>query len=227
MIIQLIRTRFESNLTAFLVFLSLNALLLMRVITRSDDPWWQPESRPLVAESTVWLLMASVVASVISLLRYNRERNGRLFAQLPVTSVEVRLSFWAHAGLYLCTSSSVLLVVMLYADTRPLLDMLQVTWLYFSHGVTLLAVISIATSSSLRLIPEEIRRRTIVYFFLATLVVSLILFAIGLAITAYDRASEGRLTTAWPQLTLLMTLLGAGLVALDVQLFRTKDSYIG
>ena len=227
MINQLFRTKFESNLTAFLVFLAMNALLVARVIVRSDDPWWQPESRVLVSESTVWLLMSSAVAAVISLLRYNRERNSRLYAQLPVTSLQVRLSFWAYAALYLCISSLALLFVMLYADTRPFLEMLQVMWLYFSHGMILLAIISIATSSSLRVIPEEIRRRTVAYFFLGTLVTFLILLAITFVITFYDRAIGGRLTIAWWRLTLLMTLMAAGLVALDVHLFRKKDSYLG
>ncbi|MES2606984.1 MAG: hypothetical protein V4603_18790 [Pseudomonadota bacterium] len=225
MINQLFRTRFESNMAPFIVFLAMNALLGLRLVVRDDDSGWRPESVQSFAEITVWLFICCLVAAAMLLLRHNRERNGRLYAQLPVTSLEIRLSYWCHAGLYLCISSLVLLLAMIFAGAQSVLAMLQFTLLYFVHAGALLAVISIVTSNTLRLIPDEIRKRTVVYFFLATFITFLFMFAIGVVIASYDYVLEGNVQN-WSLVTLLTTLVCSALVALDVHLFRRKDNYL-
>jgi hypothetical protein len=225
MINQLFRTKFESNVTAFIVFLALNALLGFIQIAINDDYPDRPETAGYFAGVTAWLLIFCLVAGVLSLLRYNRERSSRLYAQLPVTSLQIRLAYWFHASLYLCISSLVMLIIF-YSDITPLLDLLQFTLLYFSHAGVLLAVISIVTSNTLRLIPDEIRRRTVIYFFLATLITFLFLLAFGFIVAGYIHVQESG-TVNWSLLTLLMTLLCAVLVTLDIHLFRNKDNYLG
>jgi len=225
MVNRLFRTKFESNLTAFIVFIALNALAGFLILLNHAS-----RSRPVSVEFftwiTIWLLIICLVAGALSLLRHNRERNSRLYAQLPVTSLQVRLAYWSHASLYLCISSLMLLLVMFYADGRPLLDIFLYTLLYFSHAGVLLAVISIVTSNTVRLIPEEVRKRTVTYFFLATFITFLFLFAIGFIVAGYINVLEGGMVN-WSVLTLLMLLLCAALVTLDIHLFRKKDNYLG
>lgn len=225
MINQLFRTKFESNLTPFIVFLAMNALLGLILISTSSESQGRPVSVHFFTGITIWLLMFCLVAGGLALLRYNRERSSRLYAQLPVTSLQIRLAYWCHASLYLCISSSMLLLIVFYTARIPVLDMLRFTLLYFAHAGVLLAVISIVTSNTLRLIPEEIRKRTVVYFFLSTFITFLFLFAIGFIVAGYMRVHESGAEN-WSLLTLLMVLLCGGLVILDIHLFRNKDSYL-
>jgi hypothetical protein len=225
MLNQLFRTKFESNLSNFIVFLALNAFLGFMLTMECYDSQDSLVSSGFFTGVATWLLVFCFVAGGLALLRYNREKSSRLYAQLPVTSVQVRLAFWLHASLYLCISSLMLLLIMFYALRSPLRDLLQFTLLYFSHAAGLLAVISIVNSNTLRLIPAEIRKRTVVYFFLATFVTFLFLVALGFVVAGYVRVLEGEVEN-WPLVTLLMTLLCIGLVTLDIELFRKKDNYL-
>jgi MFS family permease len=175
---------------------------------------------------TLWLLIFCLVAGGLSLLRYNRERHCRLFAQLPVTNLQIRLSFWCHACLYVLVSTCVLVLIMFYADIEPLTGILRFAALYFFHAGVLLSTITIASSSSMRLIPEEVRSRTILYFFLAVALTFMFLFAIGFVVAGYLHVVESD-SVNWSMLTLLMLLLCAALVSLDIHLFRGKDTYLG
>ena len=223
MINQLFRTKFESNLTAFIVFLGLNALLALVLITINYASWARPGVFP--TEVAFWLVIFCLLAAGLSLLRYNREKSSRLYAQLPVTSLQIRIAYWSHASLYLCISSLMLLSTIFYQKATPVPDALLFTLVYFFHAGVLLAVVSIITSNNLRLIPEEVRKRTIVYFLLATLITVLFLFAIVSLVAGYIRLDQEGVES-WPLLTMIMALLCAGLVALDIYLFRKKDNYL-
>lgn len=225
MINQLFRTKFESNLTAFIVFLALNALLGFVLVLINYDSWSRPVPGEFSTGVAFWLLLFCLVAGGLSLLRYNRERSSRLYAQLPVTSLQIRMAYWSHASLYLCISSLMLLLIMFYAGSTSVVDTLLFTLLYFFHAGVLLAVVSIITSNNLRLIPEEIRRRTIVYFLLATLITFLFLFAIVFIVAGYIRVDQEGVES-WSLLTVIIMLLCAGLVTLDIHLFRKKDNYL-
>jgi hypothetical protein len=224
MLSQLFRTKFESNLTAFIVFLAMNALLGMILISTGISRR-QVVLADFFGGVTLWLMIICVVAGGLALLRHSRERSSRLYAQLPVTSLQVRLAYWCHASLYLCISSLVLLLIMFYAARLSWFDLLQFTLLYFAHAGVLLAVISIVTSNTLRLIPEEIRKHTVVYFFLAIFITFLFLFAIGAVVAGYVSLLEDGAGN-WSLLTLIMTSLCAALVTLDVYLFSSKQSYL-
>lgn len=225
MINQLFRTKFESNLTPFIVFLTLNAAFGLILLSVGSESPHGPSSSEFFAGVCMWLLLFCLVAGGLSLLRYNRERWSRLFTQLPVTSLQIRSTYWVHAGLYLCISALVLLLIMIREGDIPLLSMLRFALLYLFHAGVLLAVISIITSNTLLLIPEEIRKRSVIYFFLATFITFLILFALGFLVAGYIRVSESGVEN-WTGLTLLMMVLCAGLVTLDIHLFRKKDNYL-
>jgi MFS family permease len=225
MINQLFRTKFESNLTAFIVFLFLNALLGLFLIVINSDSHVRPVSEQFFTFISIWLLLFCLVAGALSLLRYNKEKSSRLYAQLPITSLQVRIAYWSHVSLYLCISSLMLLAAMVYAD-KPVPEILLFTVLYFFHAGVLLAVISILTSNTMRLIPDEIRKRTVIYFFLATFITFLFLLAIGFIVAGYVHVAEGGIVD-WSLLTVFVTLLCIGLVALDIYLFGKKDNYLG
>lgn len=224
MINAMFRSGFESHITAFLVFVGLNALmgfiLLMDGIGSPGTMFRVP-----YAAITLWLLLFCLVAAGLALLRHKRERHGRLYAQLPVTAAQVRLAYWCHAGLYIVVSTLMLALVMLAAGELPVLDMLLYLLLYLSHAGVLMALLSILTGNSLRLIPEEIRRRTIAYFFLASFITFLFLVAIGFVVSWYVYILEGGVVD-WALLTLLMVIACSALVAADIQLFRRRDSYL-
>lgn len=226
MINTLFRTKFESNTTAFIVFLALNGLLGFivlqsglhnRALATADLPY---------GSITLWLLAFSLVAAGLSLLRHNRERSSRLYAQLPVTPVQVRLAYWCHVALYIGISTLLLVLIMLIADALPLLDVLLYALLYLSHAGVVMGVLSIVSGNTLRLIPEEVRRRTIAYFFLAALITFLFLLALGFVVSWYIYVLEGRWVN-WAMLTLLMVAGCGSLVVLDIALFRRRDSYLG
>ena len=133
---------------------------------------------------------------------------------------------WALVALHLCISLLVLVLAMLLLDDLPVLDVLQFAVLFLTHGITVMAVLSIALSNSVRLIPDELRRRTIAYFFLATLITFLFLLAIGFTVQGYAYVLNGGVVD-WGSLTAVMTLLAAALIALDVRLFSRRDAYLG
>jgi hypothetical protein len=227
MINALFRTNVESNAITFIVFLTLNGLMGFILLQggsmhRADDGTLNVP----YASITLWLLLFSFVAAGLALLRHNRERHSRLYAQLPVTPLQVRLAYWCHAALYAGISTLVLALIMLVAGDLPLLDVLLFALLYLCHAGVVMAVLSIVTGNSVQLIPEEIRRRTIVYFFLATFVTFLFLLAIGFVMSWYIYILEGR-EVDWGLLTLLMAAVCAALVAWDIALFRRRDNYLG
>src|SRR5687768_15013626 len=111
MINQLFRTKFESNLTAFIMFLFLNALYGLTLIAVSRDSHERPATVDFYTWITIWLLLFCLAAGTVSLLRYNKEKSSRLYAQLPVTSLQVRLAYWLNACLYLAISSLMLLLI--------------------------------------------------------------------------------------------------------------------
>lgn len=226
MINALFRTKFESHLTPFIVFLALNGMMAFILLQASLHRGAAAMGSPPYGSITMWLLLFSLVAAGLALLRHNRERHSRLYAQLPVTPVEVRLAYWCHVALYIGISTLLLVLIMLLADDLPLLDVLLYALLYLCHAGVVMGVLSIMTSNSVQLIPEEVRRRTIVYFFLATFITFLFLFAIGFVVTWYLYILEGR-EVDWGLLTLLMAAVCGALVAWDIELFRRKDNYIG
>jgi hypothetical protein len=225
MINQLFRTKFESNLTSFSVFLGLNAVLGLLLLGADREPD-SLEAAGFYTNVAVWLVVFCLVAGGLSLLRYNRERSSRLYAQLPVTHRQIRVAYWLHAALHLCISSLVLLLAMFFTGGVPVLEVLLFALLYFFHAGVLLAVLSILASNNWRLIPEEVRRNTVLYFFLATLVIFVLVFGLGFIVAGYGRVQQNGVEN-WPQLTLLMAVLCAGLVALDIHLFGKKDDYLG
>ncbi|MES2626825.1 MAG: hypothetical protein V4628_16180 [Pseudomonadota bacterium] len=223
MINQLFRTQFESNLTAFIVFLALNTLLGVALLTLNYDDWATPGE--FSVGISFWLLLFCIVAGGLSLLRHNRERSSRLYAQLPVTSLEIRIAHWSHAALYLLISSLMLLLISFYAATTSFTDTLLFTLLHFFHAGALLAIVSIVMSNNLRLIPDEVRKRTIVYFLLATSITFLFLFAIGFIVAGYIHMEKEGIEKWW-LLTLIMSVLCAALVTFDIHLFRKKAGYL-
>lgn len=223
MINRLFKIMFESNLIAFITFLALNALLTFVVIMETSH---KTVGSGFFGSISAWLIVNSLVAGTLSLLRYNKERHSRLYAQLPVSSLEIRIAHWSHASLYLCISSFLLLVMMLFAGNFAWHELVMFTLLYFCHAGVALAVISIVAGNSMTLIPDEIRKRTIAYFFMATCITFLFLGLLGAVIGTYINVIEAKAVN-WTLLTTVMLFLCVGLVCLDLQLFSRKQSYVG
>lgn len=226
MINTLFRTQFESNTAAFIVFLALHALMGFLLLTIHVENGYRPLGSDAYFFIVMWLLVFCAIAVTMALLRHNREKRCRLYAQLPVTPRQVRLAYWCLAALFILVSTGMLILIMLLADDLLLQDVAVFAVLHFVHAGVLLAVLSIVTSNNLTLIPEEIRRRTIMYFFMAALLTFLTLFLLGLLVAAYIQLlADGNAN--WGLLTVLMLLGCAGLVATDVHLFQRKDDYLG
>lgn len=226
MIHELFRSKFESNLGTFIVFVALHVALGFLLLTISDGRGADALPDRFLADVTAWLLVFCAAAGVSALLRHNRERRTRLYAQLPVSSLQVRSAAWCHAALYLCISALTLLWITLMVGTWSLLEQLRFALLYFAHAGVLLALWSIVLGNTVSLVPEDIRKRTVLYFFVATAVTFLILFVLGLIVGAYLHVL-GTDDLNWTLLTLLMCIGCIGLVLLDVYLFCRKAEYLG
>lgn len=226
MINKLFRLQFDSNTTPFIVFLALNGFLCFMMLNIRSVNGRTGLAHIDYHIIVIWLLIFCLVAATLALLRHNRERRCRLYAQLPVSPRDIRLAYWCLAGLYLFISTCVLVLVIVLAGITPVMNVFMFAALYFFNAGMLLGILSIVTSNNLPLIPEEIRQRTIPYFFLAALLTFLALFLLGLLVGFYTHLIEDG-TAKWPLLTGLVTLACLGLVALDVRLFQRKDNYLG
>jgi MFS family permease len=227
MINQLFLTKFESNLTAFITFLAMNSLLLLVMLAEMlDGSPIKTDSGLFFAAISLWLTAFCLVAGGIVLLRHNRERHSRLYAQLPVTSLEVRVAHWCHATLYICIASLALLLILSFAGVFSWFEKLRFTLVFFLHAGAGLAAISIVTGNSLPLVPEELRRRTILYFFVCTMITTLFLGGLGLMVGGYISILEAE-SVNWTLLTVALMVVCGGLTSLDIYLFTKKQSYLG
>lgn len=225
MINQLFRINFESNLPAFIVFLALNALLSFIVFNMVFHPLHETAANvfPVIV---MWLLVFCLIGGGISLLRHNKEKRTRLYSQLPVTPVQVRAAYWVHASAYAVISSLVLAYAMYNSELMSNGDVVFFSFLNLFHTGVLMAIVSIVTGNTVRIIPEEIRRRTIIYFFLATALTFLLLLSIGFTISFYVHLAEHG-SLKWNRLLMGLIVLFATLVAFDIHLFRKRENYLG
>jgi hypothetical protein len=229
MINALFRNQFESNTSSFIVFLALNALLLLLLFNIQVPPPGSLQHSHLRSDFAIivmWLLAFCAVALTMGLLRHNREKRSRLYAQLPVAPRDIRLAYWCLAALYIFISTGLLTLLMWRSGIIAPLDIMVFALLYFFHTGVLLAILAIVAGNNLPLIPEEIRRRTIPYFFMATLLTFLFLFILAALLSFYMHLLEDG-AVKWWTLTVIMAGVCASLVTLDVKLFQTKDNYLG
>lgn len=226
MINVLFRTLFESNRSPFIVFLALNGALCFLLLGINADNGGEQPPANAYHFIVFWLLLFCLVAATLAVMRHNREKRCRLYAHLPVSPREVRLAYWCLAALYLFISTGVLTLILLLAGITPFMNVFGFAALYFFHAGLLLAVLSIFTSNDVPLIPEEIRRRTVPYFFMSALLTFLVLFLLGTAVGFYTHLIEDG-SAKWPLLTVIVMFACIGLVALDVRLFQRKDNYLG
>ena len=231
MINKLFRTLFEMNLSPFIVFVALNASMFFLLMSMHST--FVVDGEVVVVNThtdyhfiVLWLLIFSLVAATLGLIKHNKERRCRLFALLPASPKEIRLAYWCLAALYIFISTCMLVMVMVIGEFTPFMNIFGFGLLYFVNAGMLLAILSIVTSNDLPLIPEEVRRRTIPYFFISALLTFLCLFFMALGVSFYTHLIRDS-ATKWPMFTGIITLIFIGLVALDVRLFNKKESYLG
>ena len=221
MIGRLVRTKLESNLISFIVFIALIAAATIRYLMTRELPQG-PVTRQMFLAAAAPLTICCFVPGIISLLRQNRERSSRLYAQLPVSPRQIRVAYWLHASLYLVITAVMLEIFVALAGTGPaaenyyLLSLALIISLY-----VWLAGLSLATSNLSRVLSERIRRNTLLYGFIVTVATFLLVYAlilISLAVTG-QLGNEGNI----PKLLATMTTVGVAMITLDIYLFGKKD----
>lgn len=225
MINALFRTKFESNILYFGLFLGLNAFFGVILTQIFNEGPRRPEEEGF-ATIISWLLIIGVLTGGGAMMRHNREKRTRLYAELPVTPRQIRLAYWCLVGLFLFVSTGVFSLILFFSGISTASGLLLNALLYFVHAGTLMGVISIIFNNSVRLIPEEVRRHTVLYFFMAALLTFLTLFALGFLVMLYATFVEHGVVDR-TVLTMSLTAACAGLVALDVFLFERKGNYLG
>lgn len=222
MIGQLVRTKFESNLMSFIVFIAMIAAATIRYLMTRDPPQ-APLTRELFMPAAAVIVICCFVPGIISLLRQNRERSSRLYAQLPVSPRQIRVAYWLHASLYLGIAAVMLQIFVAFAGTGPTEENYYVISLAVIVSLFIwLAGLSLATSNLSRVISERIRRNTLLYCFIVMVATFLLVYAVilvALAVTGQLGGNAGNM----PRLLLTMTTVCIAMVALDIYLFGKKD----
>lgn len=222
MIAQLVRTRFESNLMSFIVFIALIIAATIRVVaTYEGTPSVGPETLQAVMIAAAWLALACAAAGIVSLLRQNRERSGRLYAQLPVSPRQIRIAYWLHLSIY-----PAIVAILLALYTRVALDeAIPAEFGLVPPGVFLsmgnwLASLSLVMSNISRVIPESLRRNTVLY----CIVVTVATIALGLcAILTTALLAQTNEVDNFPRTVATMGAVCCVLVLLDIYLYTKKD----
>lgn len=230
MIAQLVRTKFESNLLSFIVFIALIAAAGARYLMTREPPQG-PVTREMFSAAAATLMLCCFVPGIISLLRQNRERSSRLYAQLPVSPRQVRVAYWLHASLYLVIAGVLLQVFLLVAGTGPAVDFggrvdyRLVSLLLFANLYIWLAGFSLVTSNLSRMVSDKIRRNTVLYCFLVIVATFLIFYGLVLAALVLSGQLQNALQDGVQMTPVLVTLslLCIAMVALDIYLFGKKD----
>jgi hypothetical protein len=225
MIAQLFRTKFESNLMSFIVFIALIAYAGVRyAMTGTAPDVGNPQPELVVMTAYAVLMMFCLVPGVISLLRKNRERSGRLYAHLPVSPLQLRVAYWLHAGLYFGIAASMLMVFVVLAGSGAAWEYLLPLVFVFHIG-TLLACFSLVTSNLSRVLPEFVRRNTILYCVVVAVATVALGAGVALAATTLFGRYEG--PESWPTLAAEIGTACVALVALDIYLFGKTDHSLG
>jgi hypothetical protein len=224
MIAQLVRTKFESNLMSFIVFIALIAYAGVKYAITGEVPNAGNPTGDAVLTAYAVLIMFCLVAGLVSLLRQNRERSGRLYAQLPVSPRQIRMAYWLHASLYPGIAAVMLLVFVLFAGRAAESGYLWPLML-FIHVCLLLACFSLVTSNISRVIPEAVRRITILYCIVVAVATVGLGGSVAFAAVTLIGEYEGR--ESLPKLIVTMAIVCVALVALDIYSFGKKDPNLG
>jgi hypothetical protein len=224
MISQLVRTKFESNLMSFIVFIALIAYAGVRYVMTGEVPDAGNPTGDTVLTAYALLVVFCMAAGLVSLLRQNRERSTRLYAQLPVSPRQIRVAYWLHASLYPGIAALMLLAFVMSAGSVAASGYLWPVMLFF-HVCLLLACFSLVTSNIARVIPEAVRRITIVY----CIVVAVATVGLGasVAFAAVTLIGEYEGPESLPKLIVTMAIVCVALVALDINSFGKKDHNLG
>ena len=219
MITQLVRTRFESNMMSFIVFVALIVAGAARFLM-TREPVQGPEQFEQIQIATAWLMLCCLAAGIVSLLRQNRERSGRLYAQLPASARQIRASYWLHVCLYPGVAALLLHAVLLFGGSEPVDAAFQVVSAgFFLSTILWLACLSLVTSNIARVIPHMIRANIVLY----SIVVALATLLLGYSLILVVVFLGGAGVAALPYLFTLVALICATLVALDIHLYAKKD----
>lgn len=219
MISQLVRTRFESNLMSFIVFVALVAAATARFQMTREAPQG-PVLPQQIQMAAVWLMLCLLAAGIVSLLRQNRERSGRLYAQLPVSPRQNRVAYWLHVTLYPAIAALLLHAFMLFGGSEPAAVELQwVSYGFFISTCLWLACFSLVTGNIARLIPQRIRANTVLYCCFVAIVTQLL----GFMLIAAVRLIGGEAFEDSERMFPVLAVVCAALIALDVHLFARKD----
>jgi hypothetical protein len=225
MIGQLVRTKFESNLMSFIVFVALIGASGIRYMMIRDTSQDSSASNNVIILSSAWLMVFCLVAGGISLLRQNRERSSRLYAQLPVSPRQIRMAYWLHASLYAFIAALALLTVVLFAGTKAASDYLLLPPFFFFDICVLLACFSLVTSNISRLISERVRRNTVLYGFVVVL--ATLVLGNGLAFISATVIGQYQGPESLAKYTLTLATVCVAMVALDIYLFGKQDHNLG
>lgn len=220
MIAQLVRTRFESNLMSFIVFIGLVIAATIRLVaTQEASPPPATEVIQVLLVPVAWLFLAGAAAGIVSLLRQNRERSGRLYAQLPVSPRQMRIAYWLHLGIYAALVALLLALYMRVAlDATVPAEFRLVPLGIFLTMCIWLACLSLVMSNITRVIPESVRRNAVLHCIVVA-AATLVLGFGAILITASLTNEDGDLLRT----TAAMATVCCILIALDIYLYTQKD----
>lgn len=252
MIKQLIRTKFESHLTASVFFVIFNLALLGMITLLNEDRNDRirrtgiPNQTAQIQESltggpavqnymtfqaevfsiiTGWLVGICLVMAGIALLRHSKEKRTRLYMQLPASSREIRLAHWGLAGIYMCVPTLVTAYFIIYIGEASFSNFLLFTILFYFHLGCLIAIATLVMNYWENIIPVQYRHRGLIRFILMAILITAGLPIVALAVSGYVYvAHDGPIY--WGLFTLLMALLFFVLVSLDLYLFNRRDNYL-
>jgi hypothetical protein len=219
MIGQLVRTRFESNLMSFVVFVALIVAATARFLMTREVPQG-PVPQQQIIMAAAWLMLSLLAAGIVSLLRQNRERSGRLYAQLPVSPRQIRVTYWLHVTLYPAIAALLLHAFVLFGGSEPAAAGAQLVSVgLFVSACLWLACFSLVTNNIARLIPQSIRANTVLY----CCVVALATIILGFGLIIAVRLIGGEGFEDERKMFPVLALLWAALVVLDIYLYAKKD----
>jgi len=230
MISRLVRTELESYLhdvvvwggTVFLLVVLLLSFM-GTVVARSEDPLSAMSDLFLLAVSLSSMLVAVKVSS-----RNDIEKRTRLFAQLPVSTREVSFASWCVRLLCLSIPTLACSVFVARVANMPFATFALVTVAIYLGGTTLVAAISVVTST--RRLPHPISAWANTVFIACAIVV------VGIPIIGKQLVlpPSGPHTAIWslagaglPGLAGFLMVSAVGLVVLDVWLRDRADHYLG
>lgn len=221
MIVQLVRTRFESNLMSFLVFMALIVVAGARFLMTREVPQG-PVPPQQILQAGAWLMLCCLAAGLVSLLRQNRERSGRLYAQLPVSPRQARIAYWLHVCLYPGIAALLLHAVIRFGGSEPSVGEARIVPIAFFLATCLwIACFALVTSNIARVIPESVRKNTVLYCVVVTLA-TLVLGGI-LILTVQALLGEFRGGADFKKTFASLGAVLVVLVMLDVHLFGKND----